>query len=139
MAGPGPRHRRRGDPPGAGCVRGHDARSAMVQVWRRHLGPERAARGWPWKAIKDSGARLAFGTDWPVVPLDPMASIAEARRDLSLEDAVDAWTAGGTFAEHAESRKGELREGLAADIAIVDFESAQVKATVVGGRLVYEG
>ena len=115
------------------------AAPAMVEVWRRHLGPERAARGWPWKAIKESGARLAFGTDWPVVPLDPMASIAEARRDLSLEDAVDAWTAGGTFAEHAESRKGELREGLAADIAIVDFESAQVKATVVGGRLVYEG
>ncbi|OLB90976.1 MAG: hypothetical protein AUI15_23605 [Actinobacteria bacterium 13_2_20CM_2_66_6] len=115
------------------------AAPAMVEVWRRHLGPERAARGWPWKAIKESGARLAFGTDWPVVPLDPMASIAEAMRDLSLEDAVDAWTAGGAFAEHAESRKGELREGLAADIAIVDFESAQVKATVVGGRLVYEG
>ena len=71
--------------------------------------------------------------------LDPMASIAEARRDLSLEEAVDAWSVGSAYAEHAESRKGELREGLAADIAIVDFESAQVKATVVGGRLVYEG
>jgi len=114
------------------------AAPAMIEVWRRHLGPERAARGWPWKALQDSGARLAFGTDWPVVPLDPFASIAEARRDMSLEDAVAAWTAGSSFAEHAEAGKGDLRVGMLADVAVVDFDSAAVRATVVGGRVVYE-
>jgi predicted amidohydrolase YtcJ len=115
------------------------AAPAMIEVWRRHLGPDRAARGWPWKALGQSGARLAFGTDWPVVRLDPFASIAEARRDVSLEEAVAAWTSGSAYAEHTEREKGEVREGMLADLAVVDFDGAQVKATVVGGQIVYEG
>ncbi len=122
--------------------------SALTEVWQRQLGRERAQRGWPWMAIRDSGGRLAFGTDWPVVPLDPFASLYEATRALSLEDAVAGWTSGAAYAEQAESRKGALREGMLADIAVLDRdlsstprdELAQVKveATAVGGRLVYE-
>jgi len=115
------------------------AAPAMLEVWRRHLGPERSARGWPWKAIRETGGHLAFGTDWPVVPLDPLASIAEARRDLPLDTAVEVWTSGGAFAEHAERQKGKIREGMLADIAVVDLANASVKATIVGGRVVYEG
>jgi len=123
------------------------AAANLTEVWRRHLGPERAALGWPWREILASGGRLAFGTDWPVVYLDPFASLAEAIRTLSLEDAVAAWTSGAAYAEHAEKSKGELREGLLADIAVLDRDLAQtprdeiasvkVEATVVGGRLVY--
>jgi len=57
---------------------------------------------------------------------------------MSLEDAVAAWTAGSSFAEHAEAGKGDLRVGMLADVAVVDFDSAAVRATVVGGRVVYE-
>ena len=120
----------------------------LTEVWHRHLGPARAARGWPWKQILASGGRLAFGTDWPVVYLDPFASLAEAIKTLSLVDAVAAWTSGAAYAEHAEQSKGELRPGLLADIAVLDRDLAQsprdeiastkVEATVVGGRLVYE-
>ena len=112
---------------------------SLIEVWRRHLGPDRAARGWPWKAINESGGRLAFGTDWPVVPLDPFASIVEARRDLPLEVAVDAWTAGSAYAAHAETEKGALREGMLADIAVVDLDAGRVHATIVGGKVVHEG
>jgi len=120
----------------------------LTEVWRRHLGPERAARGWPWKEILRSGGRLAFGSDWPVVPIDPFASLAEATRTLSLADGVAAWTSGAAYAEHAEIEKGELREGMLADLAVLDRDlsrarpdeiaSTKVEATVVGGRLVYE-
>ena len=110
----------------------------MVEVWRRHLGPERAARGWPWKAILESKGRLAFGTDWPVVPLAPLTSIAEAGRNLPIEDAVDAWTSGSAYAEHRDHEKGEVREGRLADLVVVDLEQSLVKATVVGGGVVYE-
>ena len=41
------------------------AAPAMISVWRRHLGPIRAKRGWPWKALAESGARLAFGPTGP--------------------------------------------------------------------------
>ncbi|HXJ48331.1 MAG TPA: amidohydrolase family protein, partial [Candidatus Acidoferrum sp.] len=120
----------------------------LTEVWRRHLGPARAARGWPWRQILASGGRLAFGTDWPVVHLDPFASLAEATKTLTLVDAVAAWTSGAAYAEHAEASKGELRPGLLADIVVLDRDLAQsprdeiastkVEATVVGGRLVYE-
>jgi len=110
----------------------------LTAVWHRHLGPERAARGWPWREILHSGGRLAFGTDWPVVPLDPFASLACAN-GLSQGEAIAAWTAGSAYAEHAETEKGEIREGMLADIAVVDLERKSVKATIVGGRVVYEG
>jgi predicted amidohydrolase YtcJ len=136
----------------------------LLEIWAPNLGPERAARGWPWASIQRSGARLAFGTDWPVVPLDPAASLHVAvnrqtqRGDppggwlpnerLRLADAVAAWTSGGAYAEHAERRKGSLGVGMLADIAVLDRDlattpaaeiaSIEVEATVVSGRLVFE-
>ncbi len=120
----------------------------MTEVWHRQLGPARASRGWPWKKILASGGRLAFGTDWPVVPLDPFASLFEATKTLSLEEAVAGWTSGAAYAEDAETIKGALREGMLADIAVLDRDlsrtsheelaQAKVEATAVGGRLVYE-
>ena len=114
------------------------ANPTLTEVWRRHLGPERAARGWPWREIRNSGGRLAFGTDWPVVPLDPFASLALATQQLSLDEAIGAWTSGSAYAEHAETRKGEIRKGMLADIAVVDLEEERVRATIVGGAVVYE-
>ena len=40
-------------------------------VWSTNIGPERAAHGWLWGSIARAGGRLAFGSDWPVVTLDP--------------------------------------------------------------------
>jgi predicted amidohydrolase YtcJ len=111
---------------------------AITRAWTDNLGRERAARGWPWRALLDSGARLAFGTDWPVVPLDPFASLGMAMRTLTLDEAMSAWTSGSAYAEHRDTEKGEVREGMLADLAVVDLERSAVRATVVGGRVVYE-
>jgi predicted amidohydrolase YtcJ len=111
---------------------------AITEAWRNNLGPDRAARGWPWRALWQSGARIAFGTDWPVVRLDPVASIAIAGRDLGLDSAIEAWTLGSAYAEHSEQEKGKVREGMLADLAVVDLGRSSVKATVAGGRVVYE-
>jgi predicted amidohydrolase YtcJ len=136
----------------------------LFEVWLPHIGAERAAFGWPWRSILHSGARIAFGTDWPVVPLDPAASLQVAvtrqtpageppggwlpDQRLKLAEAMAAWTFGGAFAEHAEDRKGTLAEGMLADIAVLDrdvveapaSEIGEIKviATIVGGRVVYE-
>jgi predicted amidohydrolase YtcJ len=137
----------------------------LFDVWLPHIGAERAAFGWPWRSIVHSGARIAFGTDWPVVPLDPAASLHVAvnrqtpagkpaggwlpDQRLKLAEAVAAWTFGGAFAEHAEDQKGTLNEGMLADIAVLDRDVTmkpateigefKVTATIVGGRIVYEG
>ena len=111
---------------------------AVTGAWRDNLGRERAERGWPWRALSESGARLAFGTDWPVVPLDPFASLRMATRTLALDEAINAWTSGSAYAEHRDREKGEVREGMLADLAVIDLERSVVRATVVGGRVVYE-
>jgi len=125
---------------------------ALTEVWRRNLGAPRSDRGWPWISLAESGARLAFGSDWPVVPLDPFAGISIAtathRQRLDLAHAVEAWTSGSAYAEHADGIKGELRAGMLADIAVLDRDlasapaadlgSAAVRATIVGGRVAYE-
>jgi predicted amidohydrolase YtcJ len=125
----------------------------LTSVWRRNLGAERSARGWPWRVLLASGARLAFGTDWPVVPIDPFASLQMATEEhaaqrIGIEQAVAAWTSGAAYAEHMERQKGTLATGMLADVALLDrdlgstpaAELAEIKveATVVGGRLVYE-
>jgi predicted amidohydrolase YtcJ len=136
----------------------------LFGAWAPNLGPERAARGWPWRSIAQAGGRLAFGTDWPVVPLDPAASLHVAvnrqTRDgepadgwlpeerMELADAVAAWTSGSSYAEHAEGLKGTIRAGMLADIAVLDRDidavdppelaALRVSVTVAGGRVVYE-
>jgi len=125
----------------------------LTSVWLRNLGAERSVRGWPWGVLLASGARLAFGTDWPVVPIDPFASLHIATKGrtanrISIEQAVAAWTSGSAHAEHMEREKGALQAGMLADIAVLDRDLAstpgdelaqtKVEATVVGGRLVYE-
>lgn len=137
----------------------------LFEMWLPNLGTERAAYGWAWRSILHSGARLAFGTDWPVVPLDPAASlhVAVTRQTragepaggwlpdqrLKLAEALAAWTVGGAFAEHSDNRKGTLGDGMLADIAVLDrdilatpaaeLHALKVTATIVGGRVVYEG
>jgi predicted amidohydrolase YtcJ len=95
------------------------------------------ARGWPWRALLESGAGLAFGTDWPVVPLDPITSLAAAH-DIGLDEAIAACTSGSAYAELGEREKGKVRESMLADLIVVDLEEAKVRATVVRGRVVYE-
>jgi predicted amidohydrolase YtcJ len=136
----------------------------LREIWAPNLGPERATHGWPWASIARGGGRLAFGSDWPVVPIDPFLSLhvainRQTRRGdppggwlpgerLGLSQAVEAWTSGSAYAEHAEHVKGRLREGMLADIAVLDRDlekappgeitQTKVEATVVGGRLVFE-
>jgi predicted amidohydrolase YtcJ len=136
----------------------------LREIWATNLGPERAARGWPWASIARGGGRLAFGSDWPVVPIDPFLSLHVAinrqtragepvggwlpQERLVLSQAIEAWTSASAYAEHAEQFKGRLRGGMLADIAVLDRDLAKtpladvaqtkVEATVVGGRLVFE-
>ena len=136
----------------------------LFEIWLPNLGTERAAFGWPWRSILHSGAGIAFGTDWPVVPLDPGASLQVAvtrqtrsgeppggwlpDQRLKLAEALAAWTFGGAFAGHAEDQKGTLADGMLADVAVLERDivatpfselaGLKVIATIVGGRVVYE-
>jgi predicted amidohydrolase YtcJ len=135
-----------------------------LNVWARNVGPDRASRAWAWKSIADGGGRLAFGSDWPVVTLNPWEGIQTAvtrqtaqstpaggfvpEQRLTVAQAVDAYTLGAAFAGHREKTEGSLETGKLADLIIVSqnifdidphkIRATKVIATILGGRLVYQ-
>jgi len=114
--------------------------------------------------LLDSGATLAFGTDWTVAPLNPLLSIyaAVTRRTLdgknpngwvpqqkiTVEETVRAYTLGSAYAEFQENVKGSITAGKLADIVLLsrdifkidpnEIENVKVVMTMVDGRVVFE-
>ena len=119
---------------------------------------------YPFRSLLDSRARLAFGSDWTVAPLDPIQGIYAAltRRTLddrnpagwfaeqriTVEESLRAYTSAVAYAGFAERQVGVLRAGMLADLVLLDRDlfreppesvnRARVMKTIVGGRVVFE-
>lgn len=126
------------------------------------IGPERAKTSYPWKQFLDNGVPLAFGTDFPVEPINPFRNLYAAvtrkneagtkeyypEQKLTIEQAVAAYTTGSAYAEFAEKEKGTLAPGMLADFVVLDRDltkipapdilNTQVLRTVVGGKTAFE-
>ena len=137
--------------------------SNTLNVWARNVGPDRASRAWSWKSISDAGGRLAFGSDWPVVTLNPWEGVQTAvtrqtadgtpeagfvpGQRLTMAQTIEGYTLGAAFAAHREKWEGSLEPEKLADLIIVSqniFEidphkigDTRVVLTIVGGRVVY--
>ena len=135
-----------------------------LDVWARNAGPDRASRAWSWKSIADAGGKLTFGSDWPVVTLNPWQGVQTAvtrqteegqpaggfvpSQRLTVAQTVEAYTLGAAFAGRREKTEGSLEAGKAADLIVVSqniFEvdahklaATQVLTTVVAGRIVFQ-
>jgi predicted amidohydrolase YtcJ len=132
-------------------------------AWKR-LDEKRLKGTYAFRSLLDSGATLAFGTDWYVAPLNPMLGIyaATTRRTLddknpngwipeqkiSVEETVRAYTYGSAYAEFQENMKGTITPGKLADLVIlsedifsinpVEIRNVKVLTTIVDGRVVFE-
>ena len=135
-----------------------------LDVWARNAGPDRASRAWSWQTVAKSGGSLAFGSDWPVVTINPWHGVYNAllretqkgtpaggwlpEQRLSLEQTIAGYTLGAAFAGHREKQEGSLEPGKLADFIMIDrdlFKTAvnesyktEVLLTVVGGKTVYQ-
>jgi predicted amidohydrolase YtcJ len=135
-----------------------------LEVWARNAGPDRASRAWAWKSIADAGGHLAFGSDWPVVTLNPWEGVQTAvtrqtsegkpeggfcpEQRLTVAQAIAGYTIGAAFAGRREKLEGSLEIGKLADLIILsqnilDVEPRKIGATkivttIVGGRVVYQ-
>jgi len=135
-----------------------------LKVWARNVGPERAQRAWAWHSIESHGGRLAFGSDWPVVTMNPWPGVQTAltrqttegqppdgfvpQERVSLEDAIKAYTLGAAFAGHREKTEGSLEPGKVADLIVLsqdlfkteptEIAKTEVLLTMVGGKVVYQ-
>jgi len=127
------------------------------------LGQKRAAHSYAWADFLKRGVPLAFGTDYPVEPVNPFRGLYAAitRKDekgkmeyypeekITIDQAIAAYTTGSAFAEFAEKDKGLIVPGMLADFVVLDRDPTAVDAqkllgtrvlrTVVGGRTVWEG
>ncbi len=128
------------------------------------IGAERSKGTYAFKSLLDTRARLAFGSDWYVAPPTPLMGIyaAVTRRTLdekrpggwvpeqkiSVEDALRAYTAGAAYAGFAEATRGVIRQGMLADLTMIDrdltriapetIRDAKIVRTIVDGKVVYE-
>jgi len=130
----------------------------LTARWREAVGADRTNRGFPWRALLDAGAPLAFASDWPVADMNPLVGLHEAvtRRTpegdpsphrVSIHEAIDGYTRRAAYACHAESTRGTLEPGKYADFVVLSedvfltppegIRNAKVLRTFVGGREVY--
>jgi len=137
-----------------------------ADVWPARAGRERWPLSFAWRDLRHAGARLAFGSDWPVVTFDPMLGVYAAlnrrpwapghpEQKQTLEETLAGYTRDAAYAEFMEAEKGQLRTGMLADLvllnanleatppeSIADPATLQSKVkpvlTMVEGRIVYE-
>jgi predicted amidohydrolase YtcJ len=108
------------------------------------LGGERSRGAYAWRSLLDSGATLAFGSDFPVEEVNPMLGIyaAVTRQDMqgwpeggwypeqgvSREEAIRAFTLDAAFAAFMEDETGSLEVGKRADFIVLDRDILEVPA-----------
>ena len=134
-----------------------------LNVWARNTGPERATRAFAWHSIASAGGRLAYGSDWPVVTINPWEGMQTAvtretvdgtpkggwvpGERVTIEQAVEAYTMGAAYAGRREKTQGSLEAGKLADLIIVSQDifkadpraigKTEVLVTMVAGKVVY--
>ncbi|HLJ67312.1 MAG TPA: amidohydrolase [Chloroflexota bacterium] len=131
--------------------------------WTRLIGHEREPHAFNWRTLAETGATLAFGSDWPIVTPDVRAGLHAAltrttvdgepeggwqpQQCLTLAQALDAYTRGAAHAERQDGDKGMLRAGMLADVTVFSHDlfrltprevlSVPVALTMVDGRVVH--
>jgi len=134
-------------------------------VWAENrIGPERIKTTHVYRSLLQSGAVVAFGTDWPVAPLNPLFGIYAAvtrqtvdaknpngwipSEKISVEDAIKCYTLNAAYASFEEKIKGSIEVGKLADFVVlsedilsidpVKIKDVKVTMTIFNGVIVYE-
>ena len=129
------------------------------------LGPDRLAGAYAWDSLLESGARISFGTDFPIEHVDPLAGLFAARTRthpdgtpvggwqprevLDGRTALELYTTGSAYTSFREYDLGRVAPGYLADLTVLDGNpidceptellTMKVKMTVVAGRIAYRG
>lgn len=106
----------------------------------------------PIKSLSDANARLTLSSDWNVSTLNPFVGIANAvsraPQNISLAEAIKAYTINGAYVMRQEDKVGSLEVGKLADFIVVDrnifeipineIKQASVQMTVFNGNIIFE-
>lgn len=112
-----------------------------------------------WQTLREAGAHMSFSSDWPVSPLEPLLGMQSAMTQVPLEpdcppqrqglrETIAAFTSDGAYTEFAETRKGRLKQGLLADVVMLDgdieatppaqLSTIRPAVTICDGRVTFD-
>lgn len=108
----------------------------------KRIGAERLKGTYAFKSLLDAGARLSFGSDWPVAPFSPVLGIAAAvlrqtidganpggwmpEQRITVEQALTAYTRANAYSGYQEDRLGILAAGYIADFVVLSSDLLQI-------------
>ncbi|MDX8516621.1 amidohydrolase [Mesorhizobium dulcispinae] len=136
----------------------------MEGLWEVRVGSKSLSRAFPVRSILEAVGAVAFGTDWPIVDLNPLVGIRNAvlrqsldhqpkdgwvpEQRITVAQALNAYTLGAAFAAHRETDEGSLATGKLADFVVLSEDPLRVEPdkiadikvlkTIVGGKSVWE-
>lgn len=140
-----------------------DEWKGMEGLWEKYAGERYLPVAFALRSLLDTHAVVAFGTDWPVVQLNPLLGIRNAvlrqsldgeppggyvpQQRITVTEAVRSYTLDAAYASRREADEGSVEIGKLADLVVFSrnfiegaptaIADARVLMTLVGGRVVF--
>lgn len=141
----------------------HYTRADQTDNWSRRLGPERAGRAFRIKSLRRSGVTVALGSDWPIAPFEPLATMADAalrrpagkpsiapvrpEQAITVREALEGYTT-QIAASIGDPSGGRIAVGQPANLTILaadplnvsadDLSATEVVATMIDGEVSFD-
>src|SRR6478735_645200 len=141
----------------------HCSPDLVAGTWMDNVGEQRWSRAWRFRSLLDSGATVAFSSDWQVGEMDPLVAVFSAatragldgsngwtpEERVGIDRSLQAYTVHGARAWHAEHDRGRIAPGMLADLVVWSGDlyahehdpagllDERAEVTLVGGRVVY--
>jgi predicted amidohydrolase YtcJ len=128
-------------------------------IWLSRVGEKRWPYSFAWSTLRNAGATLVFGSDWPIVSQNPFMAIhntlnrspwKEGLLDhrQSLTESLLSYTRDAAYAEFQEKHKGQIKPGYLADVVVLSDNIFNISPdrmnevhpllTIMNGNIVYE-
>ena len=146
------------------CMQPRHCAPDITGQWAKAVGPARWKYAWAFRSLRDSGATLAFASDWNVAEMEPLIGIYTAltrkgldgkpeggwvpEQTIDLETAIRGYTINGAYANFVEQNRGSITPGKYADLVMVSddlfkipadkIKDAKVVWTMVDGKEVWK-
>ena len=145
------------------CMQPRHCAPDITGQWAKAVGPQRWKYAWAFRSLRDSGATLAFASDWNVAEMEPLIGIYTAltrkgldgkpqggwipEQTIDLETAIRGYTINGAYANFAEHNRGSITPGKYADLVLISenlfkipaekIKDVKVEWTMVAGKQVW--
>jgi predicted amidohydrolase YtcJ len=145
------------------CMQPRHCAPDITGQWAKAVGPSRWKYAWAFRSLRDSGATLAFASDWNVAEMEPLIGIYTAltrkgldgkpdggwvpNQTIDLETAIRGYTINGAYANFVEQNRGSITPGKYADLVMLSDDLFTIPAdkikdvktiwTMVGGKEVW--